>query len=98
MKKVRIEHDTMGDIEVAAESLWGAQTERSLHHFHFPGETMPVEVLQAQVLVKKAAAAANKSLGILDAAKADAIIAAADEALAGSLDAHFPLVVWQTGS
>ncbi|MES2561465.1 MAG: class II fumarate hydratase, partial [Pseudomonadota bacterium] len=98
MKNVRIERDTMGDIEVASDKLWGAQTERSLHHFHFPGESMPAEVVQAQVLVKKAAAAANKSLGILDAVKADAIIKAADEALAGSLDAHFPLVVWQTGS
>ncbi|HET7159074.1 MAG TPA: class II fumarate hydratase [Burkholderiales bacterium] len=98
MKNVRIERDTMGDIEVASDKLWGAQTERSLHHFHFPGETMPREVVQAQVLVKKAAAAANKSLGILDDVKADAIIKAADEALSGSLDAHFPLVVWQTGS
>jgi fumarate hydratase class II len=97
-KNVRIEHDTMGDIEVAADKLWGAQTERSLHHFHFPGETMPREVVQAQVLVKKAAAAANRALGVLDAKKADAIIAAADEALEGKLDEHFPLVVWQTGS
>ncbi|HEV7802883.1 MAG TPA: class II fumarate hydratase [Burkholderiales bacterium] len=97
-KNVRIEHDTMGDIEVAADKLWGAQTERSLHHFHFPGETMPREVVQAQVLVKKAAAAANRALGVLDAKKADAIVAAADEALEGKLDEHFPLVVWQTGS
>ena len=55
-KKFRIEHDTMGDIEVAADRLWGAQTQRSLHHFHFPGETMPMDVVRAQVLVKKAAA------------------------------------------
>src|SRR5688572_15886761 len=97
-KDVRIEKDTMGDIEVAADKLWGAQTERSLHHFHFPGETMPREVVQAQILVKKAAAAVNRDLGGLDAKKAGAIIAAADEALAGKLDDHFPLVVWQTGS
>ncbi len=97
-KNVRIERDTMGDIEVATDKLWGAQTERSLHHFHFPGETMPREVIQAQVLVKKAAAAANRALGILDEKKGAAIIAAADEALEGKLDAHFPLVVWQTGS
>src|SRR5215210_4379681 len=96
--KSRIERDTMGEIEVSADKLWGAQTERSLHHFHFPGETMPREVVQAQVLVKKAAAAVNTALGILDEKKAGAIIKAADEALAGKLDEHFPLVVWQTGS
>ena len=97
-KDVRIERDTMGDIEVPSDKLWGAQTQRSLHHFHFPGETMPPEVVRAQVLVKKAAAAANKTLGVLDARKGGAIIAAADEALSGKLDGHFPLVVWQTGS
>src|SRR5688572_24620670 len=97
-KKVRIERDTMGDIEVADDRLWGAQTERSLHHFHFPGETMPIEVVRAQVLVKKAAATVNMALGALDEKKARAIVAAADEALSGKHDAHFPLVVWQTGS
>jgi fumarate hydratase, class II len=95
---VRIEHDTMGDIEVPSGKLWGAQTQRSLHHFHFPGETMPLEVVHAQVLVKKAAAMVNVELGELDRRKGEAIIAAADEALAGRLDEHFPLVVWQTGS
>ncbi|MFN7085845.1 MAG: class II fumarate hydratase [Burkholderiales bacterium] len=95
---VRIEHDTMGEIEVPADKLWGAQTQRSLHHFHFPGETMPLEVVHAQVLVKKAAAAVNMALGVLDRKKGAAIIKAADEALAGKLDEHFPLVVWQTGS
>ena len=98
MKDVRIERDTMGNIEVAADKLWGAQTQRSLHHFHFPGETMPREVVQAQVLVKKAAAAVNMALGVLDDKKGRAIMSAADEALAGKLDEHFPLVVWQTGS
>jgi len=97
-KNVRIEHDTMGDIEVPADKLWGAQTQRSLHHFHFPGEIMPMEVVHAQVLVKKAAAAVNMALGVLDRKKGAAIIKAADEALAGKLDAHFPLVTWQTGS
>ena len=97
-KNVRIEHDTMGDIEVPADRLWGAQTERSLHHFPFPGETMPLEVVHAQVLVKKASAAVNMALGLLDRRKGEAIIAAADEALSGELDAHFPLVTWQTGS
>jgi fumarate hydratase class II len=98
MSKTRIEHDTMGDIEVANDKLWGAQTERSLHHFHFPGETMPREVVMAQVLVKKAAALTNMALGALDRKKGGAIVTAADEALAGKLDAHFPLVVWKTGS
>jgi fumarate hydratase, class II len=97
-KNTRIEHDTMGDIEVANDKLWGAQTERSLHHFHFPGETMPHAVVMAQVMVKKAAALTNMSLGVLDRKKGAAIVKAADEALAGKLDAHFPLVVWQTGS
>jgi fumarate hydratase class II len=97
-KNTRIEHDTMGDIEVPNDKLWGAQTQRSLHHFHFPGETMPIEVVRAQVLVKKAAARVNMDLGVLDKKKGEAIIAAADEALAGKLDDHFPLVVWQTGS
>jgi len=97
-QQTRIEHDTMGDIEVRQDRLWGAQTERSLHHFHFPGEEMPTEVVRAQVLVKKAAAAVNVALGVLDEKKGKAIVAAADEALAGKLDGHFPLVVWQTGS
>ena len=97
-KNTRTEHDTMGDIEVADDKLWGAQTERSLHHFHFPGETMPHDVVMAQVMVKKAAALTNMALGVLDRKKGEAIVKAADEALAGKLDAHFPLVVWQTGS
>ena len=97
-KKVRIERDTMGPVEVPADRLWGAQTQRSLHHFHFPGETMPLPVVRAQVLVKKAAALVNMSLGVLDKRKGAAIVKAADEALAGRLDDHFPLVAWQTGS
>src|SRR5688572_29578832 len=96
--KVRIERDTMGPVAVPADRLWGAQTQRSLHHFHFPGETMPIEVVRAQVLVKKAAALVNIALGVLDRQKGEAIVKAADEALAGALDDHFPLVVWQTGS
>ena len=97
-KKVRIERDTMGNVAVPADRLWGAQTQRSLHHFHFPGETMPLDVVRAQVLVKKAAAATNMALGVLDRKKGEAIIKAADEALRGRLDDHFPLVDWQTGS
>ncbi|MBX3666748.1 MAG: class II fumarate hydratase [Burkholderiales bacterium] len=98
MAKFRTEHDTMGDIEVPDHMLWGAQTERSLHHFHFPGETMPLPVVHAQIMVKKAAALTNMALGALDKKKGRAIVAAADEALSGKWDAHFPLVVWQTGS
>jgi len=98
MTDVRIEHDTMGAIEVPADRMWGAQTQRSLEHFHFPGETMPLEVVHAQVLVKKAAVAVNMALGVLDRTKGEAIIRAADAALAGKLDDHFPLVTWQTGS
>src|SRR5262245_6583573 len=94
----RTERDTMGDIEVPQDRLWGAQTQRSLHHFHFPGETMPLDVVRAQVLVKKAAALVNMALGVLDRRKGAAIVKAADEALAGKLDEHFPLVTWQTGS
>ncbi len=97
-QKTRIERDTMGNIAVPADRLWGAQTQRSLHHFHFPGETMPLEVVRAQVLVKKAAALVNVSLGELDRRKGDAIVQAADEVLGGQFDDHFPLVVWQTGS
>jgi fumarate hydratase class II len=97
-RKTRSERDTMGTIEVPADRLWGAQTQRSLHHFHFPGETMPPEVVRAQVLVKKAAARVNVALGVLDPKKGKAIARAADEALAGRLDGHFPLTVWQTGS
>ncbi len=98
MTKFRTEHDTMGAIQVPDRMLWGAQTQRSLHHFHFPGETMPIAVVHAQVLVKKAAALTNMTLGVLDKKKGNAIVKAADEALTGQWDEHFPLVVWQTGS
>ena len=94
----RIEHDTFGDIEVPADRLWGAQTERSLHHFAISTERMPPELLRALALVKRCAAEVNLKLGMLDAAKAQAITAAADEVLAGRHDGEFPLSVWQTGS
>ncbi len=97
-KNVRIEHDTMGGVAVPANRLWGAQTARSLIHFRFPDELMPIEVVRAQVLVKKAAALTNIALGVLDRKKGAAIVKAADEVLAGRLDDHFPLTVWQTGS
>ena len=98
MTATRIEHDTFGDIEVPADRLWGAQTERSLHHFAISTERMPPELLRALALVKRCAAEVNLKLGMLDAAKAQAITAAADEVLAGRHDGEFPLSVWQTGS
>ena len=98
MAKFRIERDTFGDIEVPAERLWGAQTQRSRINFRFPGETMPLPVVHAQVMVKRAAAAVNMALGLLNKKKGNAIVKAADEVLAGKHDHEFPLVVWQTGS
>jgi fumarate hydratase, class II len=94
----RLERDTFGEIAVADTALWGAQTQRSLHHFAISTERMPRELLQALALVKRSCARVNRDLGLLDAAKADAIAAAADEVLAGRHDAQFPLSVWQTGS
>ena len=94
----RTEHDSFGPIEVPADRLWGAQTQRSLQNFRIGGETMPRELLRALATVKRAAAVVNRDLGVLDGAIADAIAAAADEVLAGRHDDEFPLVVWQTGS
>ena len=94
----RIERDTFGEIEVPAARLWGAQTQRSLEHFRISGERMPPELVRALALVKRACATVNRALGALEPATTDAIIAAADEVLAGMHDAEFPLVVWQTGS
>ena len=98
MSDHRIEKDTFGEISVAAERLWGAQTERSLHHFDISTEKMPKELIRALALVKRSSAVVNAALGTLDAAKAEAIVAAADEVLAGRHDGQFPLAVWQTGS
>ncbi|HWX23884.1 MAG TPA: class II fumarate hydratase [Vicinamibacteria bacterium] len=98
MTEVRIEKDTFGPIEVPAQRLWGAQTQRSLAHFKISGERMPPALIHALALVKKASALVNLALGTLEKRKADAIIAAADEVLAGRHDDEFPLVVWQTGS
>jgi fumarate hydratase class II len=94
----RIEKDTFGPIEVPAEHLWGAQTQRSLQNFDISGERQPREIIRALVQVKRASAVANHLLGLMDDRKASAIIAAADEVLSGQHDAEFPLVVWQTGS
>lgn len=94
----RIEKDTMGEIQVPADKLWGAQTQRSLQNFKISGERMPIEVVYAMAYIKKAAAQANEKLGVLDAAKSAIIGEAVDEIVAGKWDDHFPLVVWQTGS
>jgi fumarate hydratase class II len=98
MSGKRIEKDTFGPIEVPADRLWGAQTERSRRFFRISGERMPVQIVHALVLVKRSAARVNLQLGLLDPGKADAIARAADEVLAGRHDQEFPLSVWQTGS
>ena len=95
---VRVERDTFGPIDVPADQLWGAQTQRSLGHFDISGERMPTEIVRALVQIKRASAIVNATLGTLDAAKSRAIVAAADEVLEGRHDAEFPLLVWQTGS
>src|SRR5580698_6669966 len=98
MSSVRIESDSMGNVEVASDRYWGAQTQRSLQNFKIGGHRFGRPVIRAFGIVKKAAAMTNADLGKLDASKRDLIVRAADEVIAGTLDAHFPLVVWQTGS
>ena len=94
----RIEKDTMGDMQVPVDAYWAAQTQRSIQNFAIGEETMPYEITRAFSYLKKSVALVNKDLGKLDAEKADAIAAAADDMLAGKLDGNYPLVVWQTGS
>ncbi len=94
----RIEKDTMGEMKVPVDAYWAAQTQRSIHNFAIGEETMPYEITRAFSYLKKAVALVNKDLGKLDAKKADAIAAAADDMLSGKLDGNYPLVVWQTGS
>jgi fumarate hydratase class II len=101
MIEFRTETDSIGAIQVDATRYWGAQTERSLHHFSIgdpAGDRMPMEVIRAQAILKKAAAIANREAGHLDAEHAALIVDAADEVIDGKLDDHFPLYVWQTGS
>jgi fumarate hydratase class II len=98
MSEYRTESDTMGEIDVHRSKYWGAQTQRSLHHFSIGDDLMPHEVVRAMGVLKKAAALANLDAGRLDAELARHIVAAADEVIAGDLDEHFPLHVWQTGS
>jgi len=94
----RIEKDTMGDVRVASDRYWGAQTQRSLENFRIGGERMPLPVIRAFAVLKKACAITNAELGVLDGGKAAMIAEVCDEIAAGTLDDHFPLVVWQTGS
>jgi fumarate hydratase class II len=98
MAETRTETDSMGPIEVPAERYWGAQTERSLHHFSIGEDRIPRPVIRGMAILKKAAALTNRELGVLAEDKADLIVAAADEILAGGLADEFPLFVWQTGS
>jgi fumarate hydratase, class II len=101
MSGVRTETDSIGPIEVPADRYWGAQTERSLRHFAIgdpAGDRMPIEVVRALALLKRAAVVVNAADGRLEARLADAIVEAADEIVEGKLDDHFPLFVWQTGS
>ena len=94
----RIESDSMGKIEVPTNVYWGAQTQRSLHHFDIGRDTMPPELIRAFAILKKAAALVNQELGKLSADKAKLIVQAADEVIAGKLSDQFPLRIWQTGS
>lgn len=95
----RIEHDTMGEVAVPADVYWGAQTQRSIQNFPIGAPaSMPIEIIRAFGYLKKAAALTNADLGVLPAEKAEKIAQVCDEIVAGELDAHFPLVIWQTGS
>lgn len=96
--KTRTEHDSFGDVEVPQQRLWGAQTQRSVEHFHISTELMPVEIVIALAEIKRACASVNRDLGLLPAKIAEAIISAADEVLTGQHGEEFPLSVWQTGS
>ncbi|MEX1263546.1 MAG: class II fumarate hydratase [Actinomycetota bacterium] len=101
MTEQRTESDSIGEIGVDSDRYWGAQTQRSLHHFsigHPVADRMPIEVVRAQAVLKKAAAIVNRDSGALDPDLADLIVRAADEVIDGRLDEHFPLYVWQTGS
>ncbi len=95
---IRIEKDTMGDVMVPSDKYWGAQTQRSIENFKIGGDRFPREMIRALGILKKSAAVTNSRLGLLDTKKTELIVKAADEVIKGDLDAHFPLVVWQTGS
>jgi fumarate hydratase class II len=97
-RNTRVESDAFGPLDIPADRLWGAQTQRSLHNFRIGTEQMPIEIVHALGLIKRAAAEVNRDLGSLDRKRSGAIIAAAQDIADGKLDAHFPLLVWQTGS
>lgn len=94
----RTEKDTMGEVQVPADAYWGAQTQRSRQNFKIGGDRFPREMIKALGVLKKSAALTNQKLGLLNGKKAEFIVKACDEVIAGKLDEHFPLVVWQTGS
>ena len=96
--KFRIERDSFGELEVPIDKYWGAQTQRSFQNFKIGKEKMPLEIIRAFAILKKAAAITNNKLGLLDDKIATTIGTVADEILAGKLDENFPLAVWQTGS
>jgi fumarate hydratase class II len=96
--KTRVESDAFGPLNIPADKLWGAQTQRSLHNFRIGSERMPIEIVRALGLIKRAAAEVNRDLHSLDRKRSKAIIAAAQDVADGKLDDHFPLLVWQTGS
>jgi fumarate hydratase, class II len=98
MADVRIAHDTMGEMEIPADALWGASTQRAVENFPVSGQPVPAPVFHAQALIKWAAATANERTGVIDAELADVIRRAADEVIAGDLDRHFPVDTFQTGS
>ncbi len=98
MAKTRTETDTFGPIEVPADRLWGAQTERSRRNFRIGEGRMPMPIIRALAIIKRASAEVNHKLGLIDARRARAIARAAQEVVDGKLDDHFPLVIWQTGS
>jgi fumarate hydratase class II len=97
-QQVRFESDSMGEIAVPADRLWGPQTQRALRYFNIGTDLMPAEIVRAVAMIKKAAAITNRELGMLESNKADLIIAAAEEIIAGRLQEHFPLSVWMSGS
>lgn len=97
-KKTRVETDSLGSIKVPSEKYWGAQTQRSIQNFPIGTEKMPIELIHALGIVKKAAALVNHELGLLTPKKKELIVKTCDELLSGKLDEHFDLVVWQTGS
>lgn len=98
MENFRMEKDTIGEIQVPAEKFWGAQTQRSLKNFNIGTEKMPMEVVKALTLIKKAAALVNHQLGKLTESKMKTIVSVCDQILSGKYNEHFPLAVWQTGS